>query len=184
MSVLPVDPISQPEAYDSVSFSGIAYGYCEVTGFEREYEWDIKQGRGVQGATCTFVGQHLATGTIKFLAWEKAHFDSFKAILAIIKYDPRKKATTQAVQIWHPAIIENDINAVVAKKLGKWEHDGSGLYSRTVEFLEFKPPPKINVTTTPLTSTPNETKVLDPALKSAKDEFDVALKDAKALGIP
>lgn len=184
MSDLPIDPITQPEVWDVVIFSGIAYGFCELSGFDREYEWDIKQGRGVQGATCTFVGQGLAKGSVKFFAWEKEHFDSFKTILKIITYDPRKKATAQAIQVWHPSLIEQNVNAVVPQKIGKWEHDGQGLYTRTVEFLEFKPPPKIDITTSPVTSLPNEVKELDPALKSAKSEFDQALKDAKALGAP
>ncbi len=191
---LPVDPIKDPSSWDSVEFAGIEYPFCEISGFDRESEWDVKKGKGAQGATATFVGISLAKGSVKFVAWESSHFVAFDKIFVMFKYDPAKKKS-QAIEIWHPSIVENEINSVVVTKVPPWKHDGNGQYSREVEFLEFRPAPKTSAVGTPAnaatsaggapgssTGTPGSQP--DPAIKAAQDEFAASLKDAKALGPP
>lgn len=184
MSKLPVNPIDDPSAWDSVEFAGIEWPWCEVDGFDRENNWDVQAGKGAFGATTKFTGIPPAKGSITFLAWEAEHFDQFASILELFRYDPAKKRTL-AAEIWHPAIVENDVHTVVCTKKGIWKHEGEGKYTRTMEFLEYRPPPKVSAVATPTSTTENPSGPQpDPAIVAAQNELNAALGDAKALGPP
>jgi len=194
MADLPVSPIANPQAYDAFIFAGEAYLYCDYSGFDRLHKWDEKDGKGAKGATNTYVSDPLAKGTVTFHAWEEDHFTQFRTIREILRFDPTKK-TGVAVEVWHPALVENDITALVVTKQGPWHHDGNGMYTRTLEFTEFRPPKKVSAVSTPGSAstgggpgggappgTPGTTP--DPAIAAAKKEYDDALKAAQAKGPP
>jgi hypothetical protein len=190
VSALPVDPITDPSAWSAIEIAGVEYPYVDVTGFAREIDWDKKRGKGAKGATTTYTGENVSSGKVIFYAWEVQHFKWFSTILVLLKYDPTKK-TTQAAQIWHPALVENDINTVVAEKIGIWEHQGNGMYQRVVDFVEYRPPPPTSAVATPAGAatgdgTPGATPGTqpDPAIVAAQSELKQALADAKALGPP
>ncbi len=187
---LPIDPIQDPAAWDAVELAGVEWPYCEVSGFVRENGWDVKKGKGAYGSTLTFVGLEPVKGSVKFYAWESKHFTDFGQILQLLKYDPAKK-TPQAVEIYHPALVEVEVTQVVATKIPPWNHDGEGMYTREIEFIEYRPAPKTSAVATPsnaATSDPNKSPSSglqpDPAIKAANDEFNKALSDAKNLGPP
>ena len=183
---VPVDPITDPSAWDAVEVASVEYPYCEVTGFKRAHKWDVKEGKGAFGATISFVNEPLAEGDVKFYAWEAQHFKTFDAILQQLKYNPAKKQTN-AVDIYHPALVDIDAHSFVGTEIGIWEHQGEGEYTRTVHFQEYRPAPKTSAVATPTMSTSNDPKATpgtppDPAVVAAQNEFQKALDDAKALG--
>lgn len=154
-----MDPISDPQAYDVVKIDGvenpgiIAPG--GISGFKRPTEWDVKKGKGTKGGTATLSQLPPAKGSIKFLLWSKFHFDAWDQIYrARFKYDPTKK-TVNAVDIYHPALATVDIHSVVTESISPPEAEGKGLWSITVELLEYLPPPKKTATGTPSGSTSN-----------------------------
>lgn len=133
------NPISDPQSWDVCNVAGkINPGYCEVGEFKRENEWDVKKGKGAVGGAITFVQKPPAKGSIKFFLWEDKHFNEWIAFRKLFKYDPTKKAI-QAIDLYHPSLAEIDITSVVTQSIGNVVHEGKGMYSITVEFLEYFP---------------------------------------------
>lgn len=144
-----LNPILYPDIWDKIFIGQVqSPGVCEVKGFKRPYKWDSKGGKGSQGATSTYVERPVSTGSVKFLLWEEAHFDEWQTFQALLEFDPTKKTVT-AVDLYHPTPANNNINAVVTDEIGDLVHEGKGLYSITVEFREYAPPPKKNASGTP-----------------------------------
>lgn len=156
------DPFSDPQSYDVVTIDGlenpgiIAPG--GITGFKREAEWDVKKGKGTKGGTMTLSQLPPSKGSIKFLLWSKFHVDAWDQLYRQrFRYDPTKK-TKQAVDIYHPSLQKLDIHSVVTESISLETPEGKGLWSITVDLLEYLPPPKKTVTSTPSGSTSNKNK--------------------------
>ncbi len=152
-----LNPIDNPQDYDYCEVDGvenegiIAPG--GVSGFKRETEWEVKKGKGTKGGSATLVQMPPAKGSIKFLLWRKDHFEHWDSTFRkAFKYDPTKK-TKNAVDIFHPILAKQDIHSVVTESIGPETPEGQGLWSITVELLEYLPPPKKTVTSSPTGST-------------------------------
>jgi hypothetical protein len=149
MTIGALDPISHPDAWDTVRIQGQdTPGKCDVKGFKRKVDWDTKIGKGTAGATETVKGLPPAEGTITFTAWTIEHFRAWDLLLPKLKYDPTKK-TKQANSIYHPALADIDVSSVNIESIGQWEHEGGGMYTRALELLEFAPPPTASAVATP-----------------------------------
>ncbi len=147
-----LDPITNPQAWDVIIIAGqTSPGFCEVGEFKRAHEWDVKKGKGVFGATTTFVGRPPAKGTIKFYLWRPSDFVAWDTFRKLLKYDPTK-TTVSAVDIFHPSLADIDVKSVVTESIGNIVHEGQQMYSISVELLEYFPPPKISAVATPSTS--------------------------------
>lgn len=147
-----VDPLTYPQTWDSVRVGQSANpGIALVGEVKRKHEWDVKKGKGTFGATTTFVGRPPGTASVEFLLWLPSHFVQWDTFRALLKYDPTKKAI-QAVDVYHPAWANVDFKSVVTESIGSIVHKGKGLYSITVDFLEYFPAPKKSAVSTPTTS--------------------------------
>jgi hypothetical protein len=143
------NPIDFAQNWDGFVIQGVVTpGRCEVTGFKRAVDWDVKVGKGTAGGTETVKGLPPAKGSVKFYAWEAAHFDAWNELLPQLKYDPTKN-TKQANEVYYPSLADIDVNSVNIESISIWEHAGGQLYVRTIEMLEFYPPPAKTVTATP-----------------------------------
>ena len=144
-----VNPIDFPQAWDVVLVGGSdSPGVCKVGEFKRAHEFDVKKGKGTLGATITFVGRPPAKGSVTFKLWTADHFTAWDNFRPLLKFDPTKKAI-QAIDIYHPALADIDIHSVVTENIGSIVHEGEGLYSIAVDFLEYFPPPKASAIGTP-----------------------------------
>jgi hypothetical protein len=147
-----LNPIDNPQAWDVIIVAGVrSPGVCELSGFKRDYEWDIKKGKGAFGATTTFVGRTPAKGSVKIHLWLPSHFVEWDKFRALLKYDPTKTKVS-AVDIYHPALADVDIKSVVVESIGSIEHEKGQLYSVTIGLLEYFPPPKASAVSTPQSS--------------------------------
>lgn len=182
-----MDPLTDPQTYDFVEVGGLENaGICEVSGFKRSTEWDIKVGKGTKGATVTLSQLPPAEGSIKFQMWTAEHFRFWdEEFRPLFLYDPTKK-TVNAVDIYHPFLAELGIKSVVCKSIGVIVHEGKGLYSVTVELLEYLPPPKKSATSTPSGSTADKNKAGktggsdDPIADAQQAEIAKLLVQARA----
>lgn len=148
-----LNPIDSPQDYDFAEIDGvenpgiIAPG--GITGFDRETEWEVKKGKGTKGGTATLTQLPPAKGSIKFLLWLPEHFEFWDTTFRkVFKYDPTKK-TKNAVDIFHPILAKQEIYSVVTEKIGPETPEGQGLWSIKVDLLEYLPPPKKTVTSSP-----------------------------------
>jgi hypothetical protein len=182
-----LDPITNPQSWDTLFIGRVeSPGLCEVSGFARTYDFDVKKGKGAYGATITFTQRPPAKGSVKFYLWLPRHWDEWDIFLPLLKYDPTKKAI-QAVDIYYPSLADIFITSVVTTEVGAIEHEGQGYYSRTVKLLEYFPPPPVSAVSTPKGSTTNAqlggSKDVGNPLQSAIDkenaEMQLLLKKAQ-----
>lgn len=147
-----LDPITNAQAWHTIRVGqSTSPGLAIVGEVKRKHEWDVKKGKGTYGATTTFVGRPPATASVKFQLWLPSHFTAWAAFRALLKYDPTKKAV-QAVDVFYPAWADVDFKSVVTESIGSIVHEGKGLYSCTVDFLEYFPAPKRSAVSTPTRS--------------------------------
>jgi hypothetical protein len=150
-----LDPINNPQAWDTIQIGQqTSPGVAQVGEWKRAHEWDVKKGKGTLGGTVTFVGRPPAKGPIKFLLWTPTHFQAWDTFRPLLKFDPTKQAV-QAVDIFHPVLADIDVTSVVTESIGNIVYEGQGLYSITVEFLEYFPPPRTSAVGTPTGSQSN-----------------------------
>lgn len=175
-----LDPINNPQAWDTITVAGVSSpGVCQLGEFKRAHEWDIKRGKGSDGATITFTGRPPAKGSFKLLFWTANHFTLWKQFVPLLKYDPTKKAP-QPVDIYHPALDDLNITSVVAESIGTIQHEGNQLYSVTVELLEYFPAPAKSAVSTPTSSTTTNSTTATPG-KSPDPVADAQQKQIAAL---
>jgi len=152
-----LNPLDNPQDYDFCKVDGIEnpgiIAPGGITGFDRETEWEVKKGKGTKGGTATLTQLPPAKGSIKFLLWTPFHFEAWDQIFRkVFKYDPTKK-TKNAIDIFHPTLKKQNVHSVVTEKIGPETSEGQGLWSITVDLLEYLPPPKKTVTSSPNGST-------------------------------
>ena len=176
-----LNPIENPDAYDVVTIAGIdSPGLAQVGDVSREYEWDVKVGKGAFGSTTTFTGRVPAEFSVLFTLWKSAHFGQWSRFVKRLKYDPTKirynietrwVSGVDAVGIYHPSLAQLDIKSVVIKKINGLSHKGKGVYEASIEFLEWFPPPKISVVATPASSTPVTGLPVDADVQRRQDRI-------------
>lgn len=149
MSSGSVDPISFPETWDVIIIGqATSPGLCKISDVKRGFEWDVKKGKGTLGGTVTFTGRPPAKFSVTFRLWLADHFTEWDLFRPLLKFDPTKK-TVRAVDIYHPALADIEIHSVVTEGIGGIIHEGDGMYTITVEFIEYFPPPKAAAVGTP-----------------------------------
>jgi hypothetical protein len=191
-SLDPTDPISASDAWDTYTLNGYAVpgviAVDGIRGFDREYKWDLKHGKGQQGAVSTLTGQPLARGSITSWLWTPAHFEKWEEFAAtVLTYFAGKTQITDAAAIIHPALQLNNVNSVVVGKIGVIRHVGKKLYSVAVEYIEWSPPPPATIVNTPMKSAPVSVAALPgdppPAVAAAQaDYFAASAAHAAAQG--
>lgn len=178
-----VNPIDHPEQWEFMTLQGVnTPGTVEVTGFKRSVEWDVKGGKGTAGATETVKGLPPAKGSAKFFAWRSSDFAAWDVLLPKLLYDPTKK-TKQANAVYYPSLADIGVNSVNIEDIGAWEHEGGGMYTRTLELLEFAPAAQASAVATPTgansasATTPGAPQ--DPAIVALQKEAAAYTKDAQ-----
>lgn len=152
-----VNPIENPQAWDYLTVAGVNSPLIKgKVDAKRNYKWDVKEGKGTQGATETFVGQPPVKFSVTFYLWLVDDFKLWDTFRALLKYDPTKK-DAQAVDIYHPALADIDLKSVVVENISTVTYEGQGEYNVTVDFLEYTVPPKKSAV-----STPNKSNAQDP----------------------
>jgi len=148
-----INPIEHPAAYWKIILGKTSSpGVCQVSGFKRSAEWDVKKGKGTKGGTATLLQLPPAKGTVKFFLWKAEHWLEWASFRPLFKYDPTKKSV-QAIDIYYPTLANIDVKSVVCEDIGAEEDEGEGKWSITVALLEYLPPPKKSAVSTPTGST-------------------------------
>lgn len=145
-----IDPILYPQEWDYIFIGQVKSPgvIVKISGFGRKYDWDVKKGKGVAGATKTFTGKPPALGTITWNFWAVGQVPQWEEFQKLLKYDPTKK-TVSAVDIYHPSLVSTDVLSVVTEEISPVLPLGGSLYEVSVEFGEYLPAEKKNATGTP-----------------------------------
>lgn len=182
-----LNPIEFPNDSSYVTIAGVnspgVIAPGGITGFERQTEWDKKKGKGTGGATLTLVQFPPCEGSIEFLLWLPEHWTQWVDFRKALKFTVQAKADN-AVSIYHPSLVDINLSTVVVAKISPITQKGSSrLYSCTVEFIEWIPPPKKSVVKTPSkgsTSAKTPGAPSDPIADAQQREIAALLKQASA----
>lgn len=178
-----LDPIGNPQGWDVVTIGGVdSPGLCKLSGFKRDFGWQIKKGKGSKGSTVTLNEYPPVEGTLTFRLWTRSHFEEWALFRDNFKYDPTKKPIS-AIDIYHPALADIGVSSVVCKSISALEHQGEGLYQLTVELIEYNPPPKASAVGQPSGAASTSTNKgpgtpPDPIAEAQKKEIADLLKQA------
>lgn len=148
-------PFEAPELYYRCKIGGvdnpgvIARGSPSGWGILSEY--DVKKGKGADGATITDTGDPPPTGKIKFLLWRHGvndtgnpdpsvpnDFDDWNKYVLMLRGARRNK---QALDIVHPIINQCEVRSIVIKEIGQMTEEGGGLWSVELDCLKWVPQP-------------------------------------------
>lgn len=171
MTVL--NPLDHPAAYDHIILGdALSPGVVKLSGHDRKIGWDIKKGSGQSGATTTRSSDDPVEFTCTFFLADREDFEAWPDFLAVIN-STVAGPTPKAVDIYHPDLAENEIKSVVLSGKVGTTHDGLGGQTKTVKFLEYRPPKKKG-------GSPKGSKSGSPA-KKAPDPNQAALDEIARL---
>lgn len=150
------NPIVLPENWDSfVAFGMESPGICQITGAARKSGWDVKKSKGAKGAVITYTQDEVAKFSAKLLMWLPEHFEAWDVFRPKLAFDPVKNKQSTSFDIYHPALSDLGIKSVVVEEVSQITPEGDGLFSVTISFIEYLPPPKVNAVKTPAGSSGN-----------------------------
>lgn len=147
-----IDPIESPSDYDVVVIGGmVTPGIARVGDPTASFKWDVKSGPGTDGGTTTYQGIPPRQFAVELDLWRPEHFRQLDALRATIAPMARK-GDPPAYDIAHPALFDLGIKSVVVEDFSPVRPKGKGLWSATIKFLEYRPPKKKSVVSTPKSS--------------------------------
>lgn len=175
--ILPVTPLEDPSNYNKITLAGIDSGslvkpamVVEVTGAEREFNWDVKDSAGSQGQTITYRGWKLAKPKIKFKCWTSEQIRAVQNTLVPVLFYDAEKAAPKPCDVYHPKMFANLIFWIVATKVGDWTDEGSQLWTLTIECNEYRQAKAKNATSTPKDANSNQNgKATKPTVQDEQD---------------
>lgn len=184
-----VDPIKNASQWHTFKLKGktspgtIPRG--GVKGFQRKTGWDVKKGKGTEGATLTLTTREPVKGSFTlqlFTTQDFANWDAFASeVLAI---DPALQQA-QGLSIYYPAFGAIALTNVVVESYTSPEHMGKGMYHVEIHLIEWASPPPANITSTPSTTAPDEAEdgtkpQVDPRVAARLKRVELLTQSAKS----
>lgn len=131
-----------PVQGDSILLMGVqSPGTCKIRGAGSPRHWDERPGYGIEGGNSVYTGKGLAKFDVDFYAWTVEHFLFWEVFARLTLVLPSKAIIPLSMGIVHPLLNAPplNINQVVVTNVTQFEEvDETGLYMRTVSFLEYK----------------------------------------------
>jgi hypothetical protein len=144
-------PIRSPEEWDVVTLNGKeSPALCELSGFDREYDWQIAAPAGTVGGTAWYRGAPLVKGTIR--CHMTTDEEVYQWYVWTKNLGPKgvnsagQRPVTPPVPIYHPSLFTLGINAVNITKITavRMAQFGSpGKYIGEIGCLEYRKPIKV-----------------------------------------
>lgn len=133
-----------PPHQDYINLAGFpSPGAAVVKGAGSPRNWDIQKGYGRSGATTIFTGEDLAKFDVDIFCWEPEHFLAWQIFAQATLVNPPIGAFPFSMAIQHPALNDAplSITQVVVTNVTQWEQsDDTGLWCRTISFLQYRKP--------------------------------------------
>lgn len=182
---MPRAPALSPDALYNKLIVGtsISPGVCKPRGHDRARNWDVKEGKGQEGASSSYEGEPIGEFEVEFyLVYdpytgvdEIEEWDAFQRVLDSLTSGP----APIAVPIYHPDLARNHYTEISTATVGGMVHDGKGGATIVVKFIEYRPPkkkPPQSASAKTDTTKPDQ-DVYDPNA-AAKQELDELLDQA------
>lgn len=158
------DPNENP--FDTVILGGdYLPGLASVGKPKRVWKWDKKEAPGTAGDSITYRGSRLVDFVIKLTFWEPEQVDEWDSKSPGLIPDGKK-----ALDIIHPTTDRLKVRSVVIAEIVELYPNGDGSWSVEIGVDEYKPPPKVNATSTPKGSSSNAASKPTDKSPTAKTE--------------
>lgn len=122
-------------------------GIATVKGGASLRDWEQRKGYGLSGASSVYTGDSLSDFEIEFKIWDNADlrgsmFTEWYLFAQVLRKVPRGKRP-KSFTIFHPMLAEVGITRAVVTKVGQFSQDKDGIFTKTVNFLEYREPTPI-----------------------------------------
>lgn len=108
------------------------------------FGWQIQMGYGLSGAVITPMGDKLVVAKFKGEFWNNVDVSEFKSIRALLFQKPVISQGNQllsgALGIKHPELAAMGVTGVVIGEYTPLIQEEGGLWSMTVDFIQYRPP--------------------------------------------
>jgi len=126
-----------------------------MRGFERKTGWDIKKGKGVQGATLTLKDAPPVVGSVTLqlvTAQDFSDYDDF--VEQVLSLSPTAQSAN-GLSWYYPEHSAIGLTTVVVQHYTGPKNKGGGMYHATFELLEWSPPPAVSIVKTVAATSPD-----------------------------
>jgi hypothetical protein len=132
-------------AVNTISIAGnIMPGMWVLQDATREFGWQIQKAAFLSGATLLPVGDDPLIAKFLVSIWRSIDMALFKELQKTLLRKPvyvvGGTVSTKAFEIAHPALLALGCKNFVVKSVSAMVNDGTGLWTCTVEFLEWRKP--------------------------------------------
>lgn len=117
-------------------------GRATVLGAGSPRTWDKRKGYGYSGAFVIFTGDDLAKFKVQIDLWKKDQFAEWDRFAKKCLVKPPLGQKPKALDIQHPLLNAEPlkITSAVVEDVSQWDQDEEGLWSCTIDFLQFRAP--------------------------------------------
>lgn len=139
--------------------------------------WDVQKGYGIQGASCTYTGEGLATFDAMFEFWHEERELQWNIFAAAYLTPPVGKQTL-VLGVYHPILVQPPflIQNVVVTDIEGWSLVTPGHWQTRLSFMAYRPPKKFPVVKAEPGVPPTEKK----PIAKPKTENDLRIEAAAA----
>lgn len=174
-----------PDLFDVITLAGVqSPGVVSLSGHERAVKWDRKEAGGQDGESTTRKGVEACEFTATFSLVIDPSIGLDEEIMWREGFLPVLNATfngtlPQAVDIYHPDLVDVGIKSVVVRKIGGLVRDGKGGSKVTVTFLEYRPAKKKATSKPKSKGVTADPKAPPDPLQEHLDTLDQLINEAK-----
>lgn len=180
-------PLTQP--VDEVVLGGFKTpGLAVVDGLGLEYDWEVRKGNGVSGATKVLKGRGLSKCTIKVTLYTETEIAAWEEFVSKVRY--QEKAETQTIKgydITHPLAAFYGVKSVTVSRILPMEQQSTGEWETGIECEEYREPVVVvrKASGSKASPKPSETDPIfnNPELAEATKELERQRALNKAAGL-
>lgn len=132
-------------AVNSITLAGQTMaGRWTLTDCDKVFGWQIQKAFGLSGAGVFPIGDELVVAKFEVAIWTDADMRRFLQQRKLLLNKPvvvvKGTVSTKALKIGHPELVKLGVDSVVMKSISALRNDGTGLWTCSVEFLQFRAP--------------------------------------------
>lgn len=148
MSNTPLGPVTSFPMVDTFTIAGIPMpGKWTLTDAKKKYGWQIQMGYGLDGAFVLPSGNPLIVAKFKGEFWDAGDFAIYKQVRK--RFFTRASvvvggALSFALGVDHPELKALGVDAVVLLEMSAGVDAGAGLWTVSLDLLQYRPPLKVD----------------------------------------
>lgn len=133
------NPLSDPVDY--ILLSGVrSPGLAVLSGAGSPRGWDERRGYGLTGSTLIFRGNRLSRFACTLRLFTDEHWAEWEDFKDLVQRPPVGERD-RAMDIWHPILVDLEINSVVVENVAQPIREGeSNIWKIDIKFIEFRRP--------------------------------------------